>query len=153
VRRSRAPGTASQSESGFTLIELLIVLALMALLVGLAPGLLPGRARSEVAAAARATAAALRETRSTAIADDRTETFVADVGKGGFRLGNGEIRRWPSSLQVSLVDRAAPEGIRFFPDGSSSGGGVVLRRGVWRYEVSVDWLTGRVSIAETSPTR
>lgn len=140
-------------DAGFTLIELLLVLTLMGLVIALAPRLLPSRGRSEVVAAARATATALRETRSAAIADNRTETFVADLREGRFRAGAGEIRRWPSFLRVSLIDGTEPDGIRFFPDGSSSGGGLVFERGGWRYEVAVDWLTGRVGIAEAGATR
>ena len=36
--------------------------------------------------------------------------------------------------------------IRFFPDGSSTGGGVALSLGAERYDILVDWLTGGVSV-------
>jgi general secretion pathway protein H len=36
--------------------------------------------------------------------------------------------------------------IRFFPDGSSTGGGVGLSSATERYDILVDWLTGGVSI-------
>ena len=38
-------------------------------------------------------------------------------------------------------------GISFAPDGSSSGGRIVLADGGRRVQVGVDWLTGRVSVA------
>ena len=38
--------------------------------------------------------------------------------------------------------------IQFFADGSSTGGGVLLATGKSCGQVLVDWLTGRVSIAE-----
>jgi hypothetical protein len=37
--------------------------------------------------------------------------------------------------------------IRFFADGSSTGGVVRLVRGERRADVAIDWLTGRVAIA------
>ncbi len=37
--------------------------------------------------------------------------------------------------------------IRFFPDGTSTGGGVEIARDGRRFLVTVDWLTGRVEIA------
>ena len=39
-------------------------------------------------------------------------------------------------------------GIRFFPDGGSNGGRVSLAVGERRFNVDVDWLTGRVSIVD-----
>jgi general secretion pathway protein H len=38
--------------------------------------------------------------------------------------------------------------IRFFPDGSSTGGGVLLESDQAGYDVLVDWLTGGISIHE-----
>jgi general secretion pathway protein H len=36
--------------------------------------------------------------------------------------------------------------IRFYPDGGSSGGGVVVRDGGRRFIVLVDWLSGNISV-------
>ncbi len=43
-----------------------------------------------------------------------------------------------------------PDGdsIRFYPDGSSTGGRNTGSSGEGKYLVDVDWLTGRVSIAD-----
>ncbi len=38
-------------------------------------------------------------------------------------------------------------GIRFLPNGQSSGGAVTLSRGDLAYQVSVNWLTGGVTVA------
>jgi general secretion pathway protein H len=40
--------------------------------------------------------------------------------------------------------------IRFNPDGSSTGGRIVLADGHRSIDIGVDWLTGRVSIANGS---
>jgi general secretion pathway protein H len=50
---------------------------------------------------------------------------------------------------MTTVTGGAPRplgAITFAPDGSSSGGRVVLRAGANAVTVLVDWLTGRVSI-------
>ena len=39
-------------------------------------------------------------------------------------------------------------GIRFFPDGSSTGGYIALADDKTEYRVKVDWLTGHISIAD-----
>ena len=38
--------------------------------------------------------------------------------------------------------------IRFFPDGGSNGGRVTLAAGERKFEIDVDWLTGRVAILD-----
>ena len=38
--------------------------------------------------------------------------------------------------------------IRFFADGGSNGGRITLAAGQRKYDVDVDWLTGRVAILE-----
>ena len=47
-------------------------------------------------------------------------------------------------LKVAEPERAgaARGGFRFFPDGSSTGGDVVLRSGDNELKICVDWLTG-----------
>ena len=37
-------------------------------------------------------------------------------------------------------------GVRFYPDGSSTGGRVLISRGGHGYQVGVTWLTGRIAI-------
>ena len=50
------------------------------------------------------------------------------------------------TVATELGGGGARGGIRFFPDGSSTGGRVTLSHGSRQYFVDVDWLTGRVSV-------
>ncbi len=135
---------------GFTLVEMLVVLVIVALVMAVVPPLFAGgEARLELAASAREIAAGLRETRSLAIREGRSEAFLVDGAAGLFRAGAGPVRRLPQGLLLSVADASdgqARTAIRFFADGSSTGGRLLLRRGERRSDVTVDWLTGRVAL-------
>jgi general secretion pathway protein H len=146
----------ARTDGGFTLIELLVVLAIAALLfVLVAPSGARQRDRAELARSARAIAAGLQATRSRAIIDNRPSVFGIDVDSRRFTGAGenvvGELPRGASFILTTTADEAASAslaGIRFFPDGSSTGGGIVLTRGSDRSDILVDWLTGAVSIHE-----
>ncbi len=144
------------SSRGFTLIELLVVLAVLTLLLAVAApffsNALPG---IELKSAARDVAAGLRSARSQAITRNREAVFTLDVAARRFAVsGRQQIRRLPAELDISFVTARserldeATGVIRFFPDGSSTGGRVSLARGAREYHVDVDWLTGRISIRD-----
>jgi general secretion pathway protein H len=38
--------------------------------------------------------------------------------------------------------------IRFYPDGGSNGGRVTLAAGERKFEIDVDWLTGRIAVLD-----
>jgi general secretion pathway protein H len=139
---------------GFTLIEMLVVLAVLGLVaIVTLPTIAGHRPGAETRAAARELAVALRNARSAAMLHARTEAFVIDTASGAFRPGvSAPIQRLPRGVSLTVVtttdDRldATSGAIRFFADGSSSGGGVRVTNGDRRSIVLVDWLTGRVSI-------
>jgi general secretion pathway protein H len=144
------------AQHGFTLIEMLVVLTIAALIVGLAlPRLTGAEEKATLRTAAHQVAAALRNTRSLAMTKGLTEVFVIDTANGAFRAGQtAPPGRLPRGVQLALVtvasdQESASQGrIQFFADGSSTGGGVLLATGKTRSQVLVDWLTGRVSVAE-----
>jgi general secretion pathway protein H len=61
------------------------------------------------------------------------------------------MRSLPRGITVALTV-AAPEvagsrgGLRFYPDGQSSGGEIVLRLGSRSARVTVNWLTGEARV-------
>lgn len=142
------------AEKGFTLIELVVVLAIAALLLAIVlPFGLHRRSHDELAGGAREIAAALRMARSRAILANRPASFVVDVENGFYRPpGAGAAHAVPAGSRITLYTAQEEQldgttgAIRFFPDGSSTGGGVALSLGAERYDILVDWLTGGVSI-------
>ena len=89
-------------------------------------------------------------------------TVVLDPRAATLRIGVGASRGLPAGVAMSVVTTAdlastqagaqggggGPAGIAFLPDGSSSGGRVELAAGARHMQVGVDWLTGRVSVAD-----
>jgi len=141
---------------GFTLVELLVVLAVMALVLTVAGPMvskaLPG---AQLKTAARDLAAGLRYARNRAISINRSTAFVLDTETRRYRVaGEPEIRTLPAAFAVSFLtarsqlEDAHTGRIKFFPDGSSTGGEITLSDGARTFRVSVDWLLGRIRTRE-----
>jgi general secretion pathway protein H len=142
------------SEAGFTLLELVIVFVILGLLLTLFVTRVRGPSPAlTLRAAANELAAGLREGRSAAISGDRPVIITIDAAHRGWRAADGAVKTFPSgtAVRVMLADgklsSAAIVGIRFEGDGSSSGGRVDLASGAKRMAVAVNWLTGRVTVA------
>ncbi len=141
---------------GFTLLELLVVVTILALLVAVVPplvsGAIPG---AELKSATREIAAALRYARSQAITHGQDVTLHLDVKSRRYRI-TGARREFalPADLDISVYGAASASsdsvtgGIRFFSDGSSTGGRIKVASTGRAYQVDVDWLLGRVQIRD-----
>jgi general secretion pathway protein H len=141
---------------GFTLLEILIVLALAAGAYALIAATIGrGGSSADLKAGARTVAAGLRQAQSTAMATRRDALMTVDIEAREFRL-TGEERtfRLPEKLDLQVytaqgdVESEKRASIRFYPDGSSTGGRVTVASGERKYFVDVEWLTGRVKILE-----
>jgi len=141
---------------GFTLLEMLLVLALGVAIYAILLSIPFGKASAaDLKAAAREVASELRTAQSTAMATRRDAVLTLDMdSREMIATGEREARRLPSNIDLKLYtaqtevasDRRGS--IRFYPDGSSTGGRVTVMSGERKYLVDVDWLTGRVAINE-----
>ena len=144
-----------KADGGFTLIEVIVTLAILGLALVLVAGYKPPWSSGlGLRGTASELASGLRLARSEAIVGNRPVIFDIDVTGRRYRVGTGVERRLPVNLSIELLtivgERRGPNvgDIRFNPDGSSTGGRIALADGKRRMAVGVDWLTGRVSIAD-----
>jgi general secretion pathway protein H len=142
--------------AGVTLLELMIVLVLMALVAAVTIPLFGnGVSATELRGAARELAAGLRLARGQAITQ-RTEAMLQlDVATRRFTVPpDPRVHALPAGIELKLFtaqrDLVSDNvgAIRFYPDGGSNGGRVTVASGDRKYDVDVDWLTGRVAILE-----
>jgi general secretion pathway protein H len=140
--------------SGFTLLELTVVLFILALVYAIAgPMLGEGSVGIDITAATRQLTAGLRRARSVAVTENTEAVLTLDVDGRAFSVTrDAKIYALPKKLVYTLVtaESEVTQGnvgaIRFYPDGSSTGGRITVSAGEVRQQVDVDWLTGRAHI-------
>jgi len=141
---------------GVTLLELLIVLAIMAIVAGFMIPMFGGPiSTSELRSAARELAAGLRLAQSEAVSQRRQTFLVLDVAGKRFKVDNDpHEHKLPSKVELKLFTAQndlvndSVGSIRFFPDGGSNGGRITVASGDRKFDVDIDWLTGRVAILD-----
>lgn len=140
---------------GFTLIEMLVVVALIALaatVVSVSVG--SGLSGARVKAASRDLVAALRYTRGQAIVKHEQKTLSVDVEQRRYRAPGKSWVELPKDMTMKLFTARSEleeEGvgrIRFFPDGSSTGGHIDLLKDEATWRIEIMWLTGDVKLRE-----
>lgn len=153
----------SGGQRGFTLLELIVALSIGALLMALvATSLSSSASKVEMRSAARRMATALRYTRSQAIVLREEQVFEITVDPEGssYRVpGKERDYELPKAIGVTLTtaemeltgDQSG--GIRFYPDGSSTGGSITLTTEDFEQTLDVVWLTGEVTLNEGDDQR
>lgn len=142
----------NKHEGGFTLLEMLVVVAILGLALALVANHGPrGNVALDLKGTAGTVSDTLRLARSRAIAVNRSVGVVFDIPAHALRVDGTPPRFLSPAVELAVTataDEAAGSlaAIRFAPDGSSSGGRVVLAEGGRHMQVGVDWLTGRVSV-------
>ncbi|MGY4494924.1 GspH/FimT family protein [Pseudomonas sp. TE3610] len=134
--------------SGFTLLELLLVIALMAVALGvLGVGLGRGMEAARERQALRDIVGALRQARTQSVLSGVPAQVRFDLPGHRFQAPGQAQGRWPADLALQLTTAAdLGPAVAFYPDGSSSGGNLLLARGERRWRIDVSWLLGDVRL-------
>lgn len=144
---------ASRTSAGFTLVEMLVVLTIIGLVAALAfPALRRPPDNLRLEAATRTLASALRLSRAQAIGRNADVVLTIDADRRMFESSAVRATQLDHEISVEMIF-ATPErrgraagAIRFFPDGTSSGGDIVLTLGRRQARISVNWLTGEARL-------
>lgn len=156
-RLSNVRSTRAREARGFTLIEMVAVLALIAIIaVAMTFSLVRGLTGTKVMAASRDLAAAMRYTRGQAILKREERALEIDVENKTYTAPGRATVQFPENMSIRVrtirseltSDEETSGRIRFFPDGSSTGGWVRLDSGAREWLVNVAWLTGEISLEE-----
>jgi general secretion pathway protein H len=159
--KSAGSSLMSRTSAGFTLLEALMVLAILGLVAALTLPTLrrpPDMLRLE--AATRTLMSALRFSRVEAIARNDDVIVTMHVDRRILESSTGSAIQIDQDISVEMIfaaaerRRSAAGAIRFFPDGTSSGGDIILTLNKRRARISVNWLTGeaRLDLAGNGPS-
>jgi general secretion pathway protein H len=134
---------------------MIIVLVILGLVVGIAASRGPPRSHGlEVRGLVASVVEALRGARGRAIAGNRPVLIAINGERRSLVVEGGPTILLPPELGLAAATGPAGEpgkqlaGIRFAPDGSSSGGRIVLADGKRHTQIGIDWLTGRISVTD-----
>ncbi|MGR8998833.1 MAG: GspH/FimT family pseudopilin [Gammaproteobacteria bacterium] len=142
-------------EKGFTLLELIIVLFILVLGFSvLGFNLSSGNETTKVKAAARDIGSALRYARGQALISHHETTVTLDLARNTYTVSDRDkVYSLPEEIDVTVVTAQSElnEGlasVRFFPDGSSTGGRITLEWGDVGWQIDINWLTGQIELEE-----
>jgi general secretion pathway protein H len=141
------------ADDGFTLLELVVVLAVMGAVIGIVISRGPVHSAGlQTRAAAGVLAQTLRTARATAIDRAREISVVIDPPHRSFAADDGPIHVLAPGVALAFLPPVlkGPRDtgiIRFSPDGSATGGEILLGDGARRVRIDVQWLTGQVQVA------
>ena len=124
----------------------IILIALMMALVG--TSISRSVSNAELRSASRGLLAALRYTQTHAIVSHQEQVLTIDMENLSYQPPDREAVKFPEGIEVSMVTAESEllsdqvGGIRFFPDGGSTGGQVTVHVKDRQYEINIAWLTG-----------
>ena len=143
---------ARRRAGGFTLLELMVALGVAVIMLATAPfAVVRAYETMQYRATVKEVLAGLKSARLDAMRKGRSVAFVVDLAQRRFGVESRLDHTFPEQLDVRLVladieIQGSSGGVRFYPDGSSTGGSVeLIRPGGAGVRVDVDWLLGRLT--------
>ena len=140
---------------GFSLVELLAVLALIGLIMGMVGGSIVRNLDSvKSRRAGKDVMTALRYTRGQAVISRKEQWLEINIEKMTYMAPVKDAVPLPEGVEITvktalsdILDESTGR-IRFFPDGSSTGGRITLLAGQREWLITVAWLTGEITLED-----
>jgi general secretion pathway protein H len=143
------------AQKGFSLIEILVVMVFIAVMAGIvSSSMTKSLKNTKLRAASKNLVSALRYTRGQAVVKHEEKAMTFNVEKKTYKAPRKKNVQIPDEMEMyvytadSEVADESTGSIRFFSDGSSTGGWVKLVLGEKIWKVNVNWLTGEISVVE-----
>jgi general secretion pathway protein H len=146
---------------GFTLLELTVVLFIVVLgfsVIGI--NLSSGNDSAELKVAARDIVSAFRFARGQALMSHQEMVVTFDLSENTYSIsGRGKVYHIPKTIGLTVVTAQSEiiskglGSIRFFADGSATGGRVTLERNKAAWQIDINWLTGQIELEDTSASK
>ena len=152
---------ALRLNKGFTLLELIVVLFIVVLgFSAIGINLSSGNNATEIKAAARDIVSALRYARGQALISHQETTLTLDLAKNSYTVSSRDkVYPIPKAIKVTVVTAQSEitgqglGNIRFFADGSSTGGRITLERGNAGWQIDINWLTGQIELEDINASK
>lgn len=141
---------------GFTLVEIIVVLVISVLGFSvISTNINSGNYGAKLELVTREIASALRYAQSQALLNQKSMAVDINLKDNSYSISNQE-KKYTLNQEISISLVIAEEeysveqigSIRFFPDGSSTGGRIKLQWGNQIKQIDVNWITGQVKINE-----
>jgi len=135
---------------GYTLLETLVVLGLLSMIMSLSLTTHPLSSRRSLESISTEIATLLQSAKIRAISQNAERTIVIDPLTRTLSAGSSDepvMLGADVGIAVLTARRGVKEGravIRFYPDGTTTGGTVQLKRGDRIVSIHLNWLTGQI---------
>lgn len=155
IARCRHYSLVRGGQRGFSLIEMIAVIILIGIVMTLVSMSFSKSINSaKIRSASREVVAALRYTRGQAIVKGKQQVLLVDTKDNTYLAPGKPVKELPKKMSLAIETAAGEQvsdtsgGIRFFPDGSSTGGNIRVYAGEREWRVNVAWLTGDIALEE-----
>jgi len=148
------PCQAKLTQQGFTLIELSVVLVIVVLGFSvISINISSGNQTTQLYAISRDLVSALRYARGQALTTHHTLSLALNLSADTYQIeSQNKQYRMPGEIELTAViaqdefKQGQTAHIRFYPDGSSSGGRITLTWGTQIAIIDINWLSGKIEL-------
>jgi general secretion pathway protein H len=142
------------SNLGFTLIEMLLVLTIVVMgFAVIGSNISSGTDATAHQSAARDLVSALRYAKGEALISRQEMTVALDLNDNSYTVSRRDkVYELPKDIGLTVVtaqEELSGDGvasIRFYPDGSSTGGRIKLEKNGTNWQIDINWLTGQIEL-------